>query len=167
MNPRHLRDFVIRPVLAHLAQTEAGIASAAAEELLLGTMAHEGGLRHFDQITGPDDRSLGPAYGPYQIEPATRRDVHDHYLAYKPSLRESVLALMAPVPSPDHQLVTNFAYATAIARLIYRRSPMPLAQAGDIDGHAKVWKRVYNTYRGAGREEQFVDAWRRLVAPFL
>jgi hypothetical protein len=167
MHVRQFRDFVIRPVLSHLDKVDPGIASPAAEELLLGTIAHESGFRFLDQVTGPADRELGPAIGLYQVEPRTRGDIHDNYLAYKPSLARAVAELMTRVPMPDQQLATNLAYATAVARLVYRRSPVSLAAPGDVGGHARVWKRVYNTSLGAGREEQFVEAWRRLVAPHL
>lgn len=167
LSPRHLELFVIRPTLAYLSGEDApGIDSEAAVELLLGIAAHESGLRALDQITGRDDRTIGPAYGLYQIEPATRADVHDNFLRYRPALLVRVSQLAAAVPSLDMQLATSLAYATAVARLIVYRSPMKLARPGDIAGHAAVWKAVFNTEKGKGRPEDFIDAYRRLIAPF-
>lgn len=167
LSPRHLELFVLRPVLAHLAGDDApGIDRDAAVELLLGTAAHESGLRALDQITSSADRTLGPAFGLFQIEPRTHDDVWDNFLKYRPALAGRVTALGARHPSRHVQLATNLAYAAAIARLVYYRSPVGLAPPGDVAGHAAVWKRVYNTAAGKGRPEQFVDAWNRLVHPY-
>lgn len=114
MNAGHVRRFVVRPTLVQL-----GLWSTAAELLLLGTAAAESGLEHLDQITPGSDR-LGPAYGIYQIEPATHRDLFANMLIGErwPALRRRVLDLRAHRPTADEQLVTNLAYATVIARLI-------------------------------------------------
>jgi hypothetical protein len=55
------------------------------------------------------------------------------------------------------------AYATAIARLVYRRRPEPLPEASDTPGLAAYWKAHYNTPRGKGRPETFVNALERLT----
>ncbi|SMH62857.1 hypothetical protein [Azospirillum agricola] len=164
----HFARHIVRDTLARLSGPDApGIDSEAAVALLLGTAAQESGFRALDQITGPGDIRLGPAYGIYQIEPATRADVHANFLRHRPELNARVCRLLAADPSPDHQLASNLAYATAIARLIYYRSPVRLAAPGDVEGHGRVWKQVYNTPKGKGRVEDFVDNYRRRVAPFL
>lgn len=164
----HFARYVVRDTLARLIGPDApGIENESAVELLLGTAAQESGFRALDQFTGPGDTRLGPAYGLYQIEPFTRADVHASYLRHHPDLAGRVGRLLAPDPSADHQLVSNLAYATAIARLIYYRSPVRLAAPGDIAGHARVWKQVFNTAQGKGRVEDFVENYRRRVAPFL
>ena len=167
MNTRQLSEFVIKPTLAYVGQGLVGFDSPAAVELLLGTMAHESKYHYLDQVTGPGDNELGPAIGFYQIEPATLRDIQQIYLGNPRhrGLQDRVLSLLAARPAPEHQLASNLAFATAIARLIYWRAPVPLAKAGDIEGHARVWKRVYNTPLGKGREVDFIAAYRRLVSP--
>lgn len=167
LSPRHLFLHVVRPTLAWLNDADTGIDSEAAAELLIGTAAAESAFRAIDQITGPDDRALGPAFGLWQIEPATRADLHESYLRFRPALDRQVQALVAEWPSADVQLATNLAYGCAIARLVYRRSPRKLARPGDVAGHAAVWKAVYNTAAGKGTESHFVDAWSRLVGPVL
>lgn len=168
LSPRHLALFVIGPTLAMLAGPDApGIDNPAAVELLVGTAAQESNLRALDQITGRNDRTLGPAYGLWQIEPATHDDIWANYLAHRPELKARVQALAAASPSRTMQLATNLAYAVAMARLVYYRSPAKLARPGDVAGHAAVWKRVYNTEHGKGEPQQFIDNWRRLVAPYL
>lgn len=168
LSPRHLLRHVIRPTLGYLqGQDAATIDSDGAAELLLGTAAQESKLRALDQASAGDDVTLGPAYGLWQIEPATHDDLWATFLSGRPALAARVRALCAAHPSPATQLATNLAYACAIARLVYFRSPVRLAPAGDIAGHAAVWKRVYNTPAGKGQPEQFLLSWRQLVAPNL
>lgn len=164
----HLNLFVVRPALAQLNGPDVpGFESDAAVELLLGTAAVESGFRALDQITGANDHSIGPAYGLWQIEPATLDDLYANYLRFRPSLQARLRALAADWPAPAMQLATNLAFAAAVARLIYYRSPVRLAQSGDVEGHARIWKQVYNTAKGKGRPEDFVTTYRRLVAPYL
>jgi len=169
MNIRQLKNFVIRPTLEYLGQGNPRIASVSAIEQLLGTVAHESQFTYLDQVTGPADSELGPAIGIYQIEPATMGDLFKNYLSApsRRDLSDRVMSLLAARPVPRDQLATNLAFATAIARLIYLRSPVALAPAGDIAGHARVWKTVYNTAKGAGTESQFISDYQRLVAPNL
>ncbi|KAA0678092.1 hypothetical protein [Roseomonas genomospecies 6] len=167
LSVRHFANYVVRPTLGFLGDGFPGIESEAAVELILGTAAQESQFRALDQITGSNDRMLGPAYGLFQIEPATWGDLRRNYLAHRLELNIRVTQLLAPHPATDVQLVSNLAFAVAIARLIYYRSPIKLARAGDVEGHAAVWKQVYNTPRGKGRPEEFVANYRRLVAPSL
>lgn len=160
MNIRHLRDHVIRPALLHLAAELPGFARDGAVELLLGTIAQESNFRHLVQLGGP-------ARGLYQVEPATYRDIQENYLRYKPAAQKAVLSLRAAWPDSESQLVTNLAFATAIARLVYYRSPAAIPATGDIAGHARVWKRVYNTPLGKGTEAEFIANFNRFVAPNL
>lgn len=149
------RRFVVRPTLEYL-----GLWSPAAEALVTGTGVHESGLQNFDQWTGAGDATLGPAYGLFQIEPATNRDVWENFLRYRPALGAKVAALAAPVPERDRQLVTNLAYATAICRVIYYRAPEPLPAADDVVGLAAYWKAHFNSANGAGTPEQWVYHYR-------
>lgn len=163
MNIQHFLNHIIIPTLDFVAAglpsgPGAGFKSRAAQELLLGTVAQESNFKHLVQIGGP-------ALGFYQIEPATFRDLYANYLAFKPDLKARVDQLASIRFEPrERQLVSNLSYATAIARLIYYRSPIALAAAGDIAGHARVWKRVYNTPLGRGTEAEFINNYQRFVA---
>ena len=165
LNPAQFRLLIVRPTLQAL-----GLWSAAAEELLLMTAAHEsGGLVYLDQVTRSDDlaqgrATWGPAYGVYQIEAATHDDVFENFLAWRDDLREAVLGFRAPSPAPERQLATNLAYATAIARMVYLRDSEPLPAAEDVAGLAHYAKRVFNTSLGAATPEAYADAYRRLRA---
>lgn len=146
------RSLVVRPVLDHL-----GMHSLAAELLLVGTALVESRLAYLAQFGG------GPALGLFQIEPRTHNDVWRNFLAFRERLAALVEVLAAPWPDRERQLVTNPAYACAIARLVYWRAPDELPGASDIAGMAGYWKRHYNTERGAGREEDFVSMFRQHV----
>ncbi|MGQ9370549.1 hypothetical protein [Azospirillum sp. A39] len=168
LSVKHFALHVVRPTLARLSGPDAsGVDSESAVELLLGTAAHESGFRALDQITSRDDRTLGPAYGLFQIEPATLDDLYANFLPFRPALAERLESLRAPQPARVTQLVTNLAYAVAVARLVYWRSPMRLAAPGNAEGHARVWKEVFNTRLGKGRVEDFVRHFNTMVRPNL
>ncbi len=159
MNIRQLRDEIIHPTLNYVGSVDGGFASASAVELLLGTAATESGFQHLVQMNG------GPAVGIYQIEPDTFLDIKANYLNSRRDLAKRVRSLTGSVPAEREQLIGNLFFATAIARLVYWRSPVKLAAPGDVAGHARVWKQVYNTPLGAGRPADFINAYQRLVAP--
>lgn len=158
-----LRVQVIAPVLGQLAAAAPALRSDAAAELLVGTVAVESTIAGVTRLR----QQSGPALGLYQIEPASHDDLFESFLRFRPRLRGIAESFRASRPAAQTQLATNLAYATAIARLIYWRSPHPLAPAGDIAGHAAVWKRDYNTAAGSGSEGRFLSAWARYVAPTL
>jgi len=141
--------YVIRPALESI-----GLYSDAAAELLLGTALQESNLRYLKQIGG------GPALGLYQVEPATHDDIWTNFLAYRPELGTKVNALVCHNRSPE-KMIWNLHYATAIARIVYVRDSEPLPEQGDYEGQAHTWKRVFNTYLGAGTEEEYLENWHK------
>ncbi len=148
------RARVIAPVLGYLG---APLDSPAAHALLLGTAVQESGLARLAQDP------TGPALGYYQIEPATHDDVFFNFLIHRADLLHRVMTLAAPLPDRRLQLVTNAAYATAIARIIYFRAPDPLPAPDDIAGLAAYWKRHYNTAGGAGQVSDFIANYQRFI----
>lgn len=163
MNASHLRAYVILPTLKPL-----DLWSLAAETLLVGTCAHESAMgKYLHQIKGP-------ALGIYQIEPLTHFDIWNNYLRYQPVLREKILG-MVPARSLRHDsvtgieygaetlLITDLAYATVMARLVYRRAPEPLPAADDIGAIAAYWKKYFNTPLGAGTVEEFTAHYAELA----
>ena len=151
-----LRREVVLPTLQYLE-----LWSPAAENLVIGTAAHEsGGCRYLAQIGGP-------ALGLFQIEPATHDDLWANFLAYRAELRAKTAALASVWPERVQQLATNLSYATAICRLIYYRAPDPLPPADDVEGLAHYWKRFYNTEHGRGTEAQWAQHYLEHVRPAL
>ncbi|MGB8276303.1 MAG: hypothetical protein WCF16_13650 [Alphaproteobacteria bacterium] len=151
IDPRQFRIEIVRKVLGWIDPVVPH--SLTAENLLVGTALVESGLRALVQ-------DGGPALGVFQIEPATHHDVLLNFLDYRPALAEQVRAFRAQSPDPDTQLVTNLAYACAIARLIYFRRPEPLPEADDIEALAAYWKAHYNTPQGKGTVTRFVASYR-------
>lgn len=152
-----LRELVIRPALK-----EIGLWSQAAEELVLGTAAHESHCgRYLHQVKGP-------ALGIFQMEPATYKDIWERWLPGQGELADDLIrigSLGSPpygVPLAD-VMVFNLMFAAAMCRVFYRRIKAPLPPAGDLAGQAAYWKRYYNTELGKGRPEQYVKAWTTLV----
>jgi len=144
MNPVHFRDEVIIPTLRKI-----NMHSDSAVNLLLGTAIQESNLHYLRQL---DD---GPALGFYQMEPSTHKDIWLNYLKYRQPIVDS-LASITKSTAPM-QLVTNLAYATAMARIHYRRVPQALPDADDIHGLAQYWKDYYNTELGKGTAEEFIQ----------
>lgn len=168
LSPRHLLLHVIRPTLAFITGTDAPEGAAtAAEELVLGTAAHESKLRALDQITGRADATLGPAFGLWQMERATHDDIWQSYLSYRKPLAARLRDLVCAWPDPVVQLATNLCYGAAMARVHYMRVPAPLPPAGNVAAQAAYWKAHYNTAAGKGTPAQYAEAWRSIVAPHL
>lgn len=155
MNMQQIHDFVVYPTLKYLE-----LNSEAARRLLMGTIAHESKGFFIDQVLGPTDRQLGPAYGLFQIEPATHDDVWVNFLSYRPDLQKRMEALRASFPASHIQLATNLYYATAVARYLYYRRPEALPKADDDEGLAEYWKSWYNSELGSGTITKFLYDYR-------
>ena len=148
MDALELNRWVIIPALERI-----GLYSESAANLLVGTVAHESHMgRWFRQVNGP-------ALGIYQIEPDTIDDIYINFLKYRPSLRISVDELMTSAFGRYESAVSNLAFATALARLVYYRAPDALPAHNDVEGMAAYWKQHYNTVLGKGTEEQFINAF--------
>lgn len=149
IHPEHFRRLVIRPTLGVI-----GMHSLAAERLLLTTAIAESGLRYLEQLGG------GPALGVYQVEPTTLADVWGRYLCEKrPDLRDRVAGLMTGEPV-ERRLVTNLAFATAIARVKFWMSPAPMPAAEDAEAMGRFYKAIYNTAMGAANADTFAEQYR-------
>lgn len=146
VNPLHLRDYIVRPVLKYM-----GLWSKSSENLLIGTVFQEsaGGV-YLKQLGN------GPALGIYQIEPATHDDCWDNYIEYRTALKERIEQLMT-TEDWQQQLISNLSYATAMARIVYYRKPEALpADPEDIPALAAYWKTHYNTFQGKGSVDEFI-----------
>ena len=141
------RDLVVAPTL-HMID----LYSPAAVNLVLGTAIQESRLTYLKQLGG------GPALGLYQMEPATHEDIWTNYLAYRPEIASRIRSLTA-YPQMSGELVGNLWYATGMCRVHYRRVPVALPDADDIEGLAEYWKEHYNTFEGAGTVEEFIENW--------
>lgn len=127
--------------------------------LLLGIAAVESGLRNMRQIGG------GPARGVFQMEPVTAREMH-RYLAAHDSFQGLTEARCGIYRFSITALENSVVYAALLVRtLFWVRDPNPLPEATNIAGQASTWKTYYNTAQGKGTLQQYIDAYRTLIAP--
>ena len=140
-----------------LADLDPALCSRSAVNLLLGTAAQESLFgTYLKQIKGP-------ALGVFQMEPMTEIDIWDHYLAYRPHLKNMVVKTTGVKHPDDYHLRGNLLYQIAMARVHYFRVPEPLPDADDVQALAEYWKRFYNTHLGLGNAREFVKNYRWYV----
>lgn len=154
MNAKQLRELIIRPTLHAL-----GMWSKPAEDLILGTACQESHCGEYIRQLGCSG-TIG-AFGVWQMEIATARDIYDNYLHYRPELKAAVEHLRGAGQSIQDALISNLAYACALARIKYRRDPAAIPS--DLRGQAEMWKRVYNTATGKGTVDEYIANWKRFA----
>ena len=145
-NYRQFREFVSGTL-----EEISGLFSLPAVNLLLGTCAQESLFGTFlHQIDGP-------GLGIYSMEPETEKDIWENYLAFRPNYRLAIIRATG-ITSPHNReaLVWNLKYATLMARMQYRRDPLPLPPANDIRALGEYWDRVYNRNPNKGTVEEFI-----------
>ena len=153
MNANQLRELIIRPTL-----TKIGLSSAAAEELLLFTCAVESDMGYLIAQVG------GPALGIYQCEPATHDDIWKNFIRFRPEIWNCMQAWFQFHNMPAHHLLmVRIDYATAVARIHYRRVKQPLPDKDDINGIWEYYKEHYNTAQGKAQKEQSIAKYNKYV----
>ena len=152
IDPRHLLEHVIRPVLKDL-----DLWSVPAERLVLGTACQESACGMWLV------QLRGPAKGIFQMEPATHDDLWGNFLTYKPELAGKVSQWAINKAHLPEEMVGNLYYATAMCRIHYLRVPEPIPN--DLHGQAQYYKTYYNTEKGKATVEEYMNAWNRFVSP--
>ena len=152
MDAKQLLEHIIRPTLHGL-----DMWSNAAENLLLGTACQESHCGKYIRQLGCTG-AIG-AFGVWQMEIATARDIYDNFLRYRPELKGKVDRLRGASQSIQDALVSNLSYACALARIKYYRDPESIP--ADLKGQAEFWKRVYNTEKGKGTVDEYLENWKR------
>lgn len=155
LDPKQVTQYIVRPACFALEMY-----SQAAEVLVLGTGLVESRLRYLDQLDAAD--KPGPAYGPWQMEEATFRDINDNYLRYQWRLKEKLHGLCTHSPRIT-DLRWNLLYAAAMCRIHYRRVRAALPAADDANGLAAYWKTHYNTPLGKGTIEKALPHFQRAI----
>lgn len=152
MNARQLRELVIQPTLKAL-----GMYSKEAEDLVLGTACQESHCGEYIRQLGCKGQT--GAFGIYQMELATARDIYDNYLRYHPETYKIVEELRGPAMTITDALVLNLAYATAMCRIHYRRVKPAIPYT--TDGQAEYWKKYYNTIKGKGTVNEYLTNYEK------
>lgn len=130
-----------------------GLYSEDAVNLLMGTAAQESKFKYLHQIGG------GPALGYFQMEPNTFVDICNNYLRFKSDkLLADIYKLCGIKYLTPVDLDTNLNLMIVFARLHYRRVKEPLPNT--VEGYAAYWKDHYNTHKGAGTVEEFIESYK-------
>ena len=156
MNADQVRHSLIRPILTAMGEATPCKHSDAAENLLMGTWAHESMGGEFIKQVG------GPACGIFQIEPPTAHSIINNYVLHRKPFKD-FLAKYTTEQTIEEQLITNLAFQVIIARLVYFPKTQPLPPANDIRALGGYWKAHYNTPLGKGTVDKFVDDYARYV----
>ncbi len=150
MKAIQLKEAVIIPALEKIE-----LYSPEAVALILGTACVESQCGEYIQQIN------GPALGIFQIEMATFNDLMNNYLAYRPELKAKLMALYCEGMDARQNLTCNLMFQAAVCRLIYYRAPAPIPQ--NVAGMADFWKKYYNTHKGKGTPDKFLEAYKRYV----
>jgi len=128
-----------------------GLHSSEAVDLIFETGVHEStGYKYRRQMGN------GPALGYWQMETATHDDCWDNFLKYKPSLSAKILTTSGLNSRPEAtELINNDAYAICMCRVKYLRAKGAIPKT--IEGRAKYWKDNYNTAKGKGTVEKYLN----------
>ena len=160
IDPTHLKELIVDPTLKHL-----GMYSPSGSNIMVGTCAQESHMgKYLMQIDG-EGNPKGPALGLWQMEPGDtgHDDIWKTYLNRADKNALKVLVYDICITGDAREMIYNMSYACAMARIKYWRDPEPLPHPDDIEGLAKVWKRVYNTEQGKGTVEEFIENYHRYV----
>jgi len=147
LNLSQLKALVVTPTLAQLALVIPALGSVWAINQVTGTTLVESGCQYLKQLGG------GPALGLWQMEPATHDDCWTNFINYNPSLKSRMQSIAGQESPAAGLMVTNLAYAAAMCRIKYWRSPLPSPVATNAAGCAGYHKQVYNSALGAADAE--------------
>ena len=149
MKAVQIKDLVIIPALEKIE-----LYSPEAVTLMLGTACVESQCGEYLQQV-----PSGPALGIFQM--ATYEDLIKNYLDFRPDLKARVMALYCEGMSAKQNLTCNLLFQAAVCRLIYLRVSEKIPN--DLAGMANYWKKYYNTSKGKGTPEKFIEAYERYV----
>lgn len=99
----------------------------------------------------------GPAYGIFQMEPNTAKDIINNFINNKPQLKYCHDMLYLKGLTLEENLCYNIAYQIFMCRVFYLRFKEKIPST--LDEQAKYWKKYYNTYLGKGTIEQYKLKW--------
>ena len=104
------------------------------------------------------------ARGVFQCEPFTAIDIINNYLKYRQPMMKKVAEVCMldwsyfTAPNEDdwrYILTTNIAAQIVFCRIHWRRVPKALPRT--LEQQANDWKSYYNTAKGAGTPEKFME----------
>lgn len=145
INTSQLKRFVVIPTLEAMGQK---FATSSAIVLVTGTALAESNAAYLRQVT---NSGYGPARGPWQMEPLTHDDCWTNWLRFpsQSGASTAIREMIGGLPAVADLMMTNLAYACAMCRVKYYRSPAALPRPDDAEGMSLYHKKYYNTALGA------------------
>jgi len=153
-NKHNLRETISDTLLKF---NDFGLYSLNAIELIAATICHESVMGTYHRQIGG-----GPALGIAQMEPATEKDIWSNFLKYKQKLSLKIFDVFGIISSKPGLLEINDEYSILMCRLHYYRIKEPLPGV-DVIKMANYWKTHYNTIKGKGRVEEFVNNYNKYM----
>jgi len=130
--------------------------STHASNLILGTIAQESNFGYFiKRYNG------GGALGITQMERPTFTGICNHFWSNKPALMTEIQDRTGIDYFKFEYLEFNLALSISMTRLDYLMVKDPIPET--IGGYAMYWKRYYNTYKGKGTIEQFINNYHKYI----
>lgn len=155
LNVNQFRELIIKPTLLDLV-----LYSDEAMELLVFTCAVESdGGTYLKQLNGP-------ALGIYQMEPKTYNDIWENYLKNNRPLTLMLVTNFGIIRMPDEErMIYDLKFATAMARLHYKRVPEPLPEKNNVLGLWAYYKSYYNSPLGSAKKEESIQKYLSFINP--
>jgi hypothetical protein len=150
------KEHVVVPTLKYL-DSEIPYSEEAVDLLML-TCAHES--RGGTYLRQKGMTGIEGAFGVYQMEMATHRDIYENFLGGRKDLRWLITAkCYRQFDECEEDLTFNLAYATAMARVHYWRVAEALPSKDDTRYMSKLGdyaKKYYNTHLGKATSSRYV-----------
>lgn len=147
INAEQLLRQIIRPILSTITMW-----SESAENLLMGTAAQESQLGFYVK------QIKGPALGIFQMEPYTYADILATVVMR--AQKHSIFLQSYTFPDDPRALIYDLRLATIMCRLQYWRFSEELPASTDVIGLASYWKQYYNSRKGKGTVEEFIENYK-------
>ncbi len=97
-------------------------------------------------------------YGYYQIRGTTGKELLSELKKSHPDIYKIVINYHNPKWSIKDNLTNNFEFATAMCVAYYcTKIKDPAKDLNSLEKRAKIWKKYYNTYAGAGSINKYIS----------
>ncbi len=151
-NITQFRELIIKSTLNDLIMY-----SENAEELLVFTCAVESEGGTFLK------QENGTALGIYQMEPQTHNDIWQNYIQNKSNLSMILFSNFHFIRPSEEMLISDLRYATAMARIHYRRVLEPMPNRLKINDIWEYYKKNYNTSQGKAEKDSSIAKYEKFI----
>lgn len=151
-----LKEVIVKPALAAI-----GLYSDDAVALMMGTCAQETALGTYIVQKGIGYEG---GIGIYQLQAPSYYDVWENKIQPYPNIRAKIkLYLGYEARPPIHRIAADLSLATIMTRFYYSRVIEPIPNRFNIEALGQYWKKYWNTEKGKGTVQQFIDNYKQYV----